>query len=131
MPTIIKDEKQTKALNDINAYLAEIKSINTMLDDTKAKFRITYTPARGKGITVDVDSTFTSRLQSALRQQKGKRARAAQLLAQKYRIELDEDELAIMADKPFVGDSEGDTDDSFEESDLDSSEPHSPTGYSY
>lgn len=92
MPSIITDQGQVKALNEINAALDDIKKINALLE-TGGEFRISSVKGK-KDFTLD--SVFSQKAAQLLLGQKAKLAGQIDKLAAKYRIQLDEDDRNCM-----------------------------------
>ena len=90
MPTIIENTQQVNALNEIEAALAIIKSINTIISAGDGALAIVYKPEKGRKVQVDVPDASRAKAIGILSTTKDRLA--------KFHIGLDEADLACMGD---------------------------------
>ena len=91
MPEIIKDEKQTIALNEVSDMLAIVRNINTMLGEGQG-YSITFPGKGSKTVKVDVEDADRGKVEAMLLSYKGRLARAIESRVRNYRISLSEEE---------------------------------------
>lgn len=100
MPAIIKEDKQVIALNEIENALSVIKDINTAVQEGNL-FSISAAAPNERGATkiAITDEKDTQKIEAILVGYRAKLIKEANTKAAKYRIGLDEDDLACMEGK--------------------------------
>lgn len=98
MPTIIENTQQVNALNEIEAALAIIKSINTIISAGDGALAIVYKPEKGRKVQVDVPDASRAKAIGILSTTKDRLVKDVKSKAAKFHIGLDEADLACMGD---------------------------------
>ena len=98
MPTIIENTQQVNALNEIEAALAIIKSINTIISAGDGTLAIVYKPEKGRKVQVDVPDASRAKAIGILSTTKDRLVKDVKSKAAKFHIGLDEADLACMGD---------------------------------
>lgn len=94
MASIIKNDAQERAFDEINEKLNQIRDLNRCILDYDGK-NIPF-PV-GKKKCVVIDARFSSKVISVLRAQKALRVKEIHALADRFKVLLDEDDLFIMS----------------------------------
>lgn len=100
MPTIIENTQQVNALNEIEAALAIIKSVNTIISAGDGALAIVYKPEKGRKVQVDVPDASRAKAIGILSAIKDRLVKEVKVKATKFHIGLDEADLACMSDVP-------------------------------
>ena len=127
MAAIIRDDKQDKALAEIEAGLAAVKQINTLLgrrEDDDVLFQVVMVPQKGRGVKVDVRHPEKKLLFSLCIKQRARLVKEIRTKAEKYRISLDDDDLACIEAGESLEPDQGGADDISQEAE-DDSDPYS------
>ncbi len=103
MPTIIENTQQVNALNEIEAALAIIKSINAIISAENGTLAIVYKPEKGRKVQVDVPDASRGKAIGILNTTKDRLVKDVKVKAAKFHIGLDEADLACMGDIPQDG----------------------------
>lgn len=103
MPTIIENTQQVNALNEIEAALAIIKSINAIISAENGTLTIVYKPEKGRKVQVDVPDASRGKAIGILSTTKDRLVKDVKVKAAKFHIGLDEADLACMGDIPQGG----------------------------
>lgn len=102
MPKIIQEDKRVSALNEIEASLDIIRSINAALGEENSYIITAGCPdARATG-KVTIDEKDVPKLRAILTGQRARLAKEIQAKAARHRIELDDDDMACLEGKPVV-----------------------------
>jgi len=92
MPAIIQDEKQARALKEIEEDLNVIETLNTALLDGTS-FSVTAMPAEGKPVKIDmIDAKYKEKLMAIFSGYKKRLSKDISGKAEKYNIALSEKE---------------------------------------
>ena len=102
MPTIIENTQQVNALNEIEAALAIIKSINTIISAGDGTLAIVYKPEKGRKVQVDVPDASRAKAIGILSTTKDRLVKDVKSKAAKFHIGLDEADLACMGGRRRV-----------------------------
>lgn len=108
MPTIIENTQQVNALNEIEAALAIIKSINAIISAENGTLAIVYKPEKGRKVQVDVPDASRGKAIGILNTTKDRLVKDVKVKAAKFHIGLDEADLACMGDIPQGGSADTD-----------------------
>lgn len=108
MPTIIENTQQVNALNEIEAALAIIKSINAIISAENGTLAIVYKPEKGRKVQVDVPDASRGKAIGILSTTKDRLVKDVKVKAAKFHIGLDEADLACMGDVPQGGPADTD-----------------------
>lgn len=108
MPTIIENTQQVNALNEIEAALAIIKSINAIISAENGTLTIVYKPEKGRKVQVDVPDASRGKAIGILSTTKDRLVKDVKVKAAKFHIGLDEADLACMGDIPQGGPTDTD-----------------------
>lgn len=98
MPAIKKDDKQLVALQEISDALALVKQLNTAMEEPCA-MQMIMTPEKGKAIKLDIPADEAKQVNAILTHIRTKAVKEINSKASKFKIELDESEQAIIADR--------------------------------
>lgn len=98
MPTIIENTQQVNALNEIEAALGVIKSINAIIGSDGGTISILYKPEKGRKTTVLLPDAARGKVVGILRSTKERMSKDIRAKASKYHISLDVEDLACMSD---------------------------------
>lgn len=98
MPTIIENTQQINALNEIETALAVIKAINTIVSATDGTISILYKPEKGRKVQVDVPDVSRGKAIGILNSTKDRLVKEVKSKASKFRINLDDADLACMGE---------------------------------
>ena len=90
MPEIIRDEKQTIALNEIEEMLLIVRNINTLTLGNKDYSVID--PGKGMKVRVDMEDADKAKVEAILLAYKNRLAKNIESKAKNFRIALSEDE---------------------------------------
>lgn len=120
MPTIIENTQQVNALNEIEAALTIIKSINTIISAEDGTLAIVYKPDKGRKVQVDVPDASRAKTVGILNATKDRLVKEVKTKAAKFHIGLDEADLACMGDiqqneSADVDEPQGDRDETTDE----------------
>ena len=96
MASIIKDDKQLQALNEIEESLNVINQIN-QIKEGEGTFSITFSPVSGRTVSVLCDEE--KQLLDILSQKKEKLVKDIKIKAKKYRIALSDEDYEAMGEK--------------------------------
>ena len=86
MPTIIENTQQVNALNEIEAALAIIKSINTIISAGDGALAIVYKPEKGRKVQVDVPDASRAKAIGILSTTKDRLVKDVKSKAAKFHI---------------------------------------------
>lgn len=97
MASIIKDNQQVKALEEITAALETIRTMNTILQPCKdGTYQVQFAPVKGRASRVEVSK---AEIEAAVIRRRKALIREVNTKAAKWRIDLDTEDLAIMSDE--------------------------------
>lgn len=91
MATLIQDEAQVRACEEINRMLGEVELINRILADQSWSCVIPYGKTK-----LTIDPALRPKMDSILSAQKAKAVKSIQSLAAKYKIALSDEDKAII-----------------------------------
>ena len=94
MAKLIKDDEQVRAFKEINEAIGELRKINERILSNEP-----VSIAVGSKQTIQLDGKFTDKVVAILKAQRQTVIKDIQQKAKKFRIELDDDEVALMQDK--------------------------------
>ena len=97
MAKLIKDDEQVRAFKEINEAIGELRKINERILSNEP-----VSIAVGSKQTIQLDGKFTDKVVAILKAQRQTVIKDIQQKAKKFRIELDDDEVALMQDKVSV-----------------------------
>lgn len=97
MAKLIKDDEQVRAFKEINEAIGELRKINERILSNEP-----VSIAVGSKQTIQLDGKFTDKVVAILKAQRQNVIKDIQQKAKKFRIELDDDEVALMQDKVSV-----------------------------
>lgn len=95
MASIIQDNKQLEALNNINTGIATVRDINTLLAGAN-DYSIGFANERGRSTKVTVSGKTRSKICAALVSHKAKIIKDVLSMAEKYHINISDEEMAIL-----------------------------------
>lgn len=99
MASIIKDELQLQALEEIESALKVIRQVNQITaEGANGVFSIIFTPTDGKGITVMCEEE-EKKLKDILVLKKDRLVKDIKLKSKKYRIQLSKEDYEDMGEK--------------------------------
>ena len=97
MASIIKDNQQVKALEEITAALETIRTMNTILQPCKdGTYQVQFAPVKGRASRVEVSK---AEIEAAIIRRRKALIREVNTKAAKWRIDLDTADMAIMSDE--------------------------------
>lgn len=109
MAAIIQDKKQEQALEDIEKALDTIRRINLMRSGWAhgSGAQVVMVPAMGRSIKLGIEAQDQKSLDAMCAKYRARSIATVRRLAAKYRIDLDDDDLACMEDEIQPGAGEG------------------------
>lgn len=123
MASIIKDENQIRACEQVNSYLNEVRSLNALIANCSEAFYVSAMLSEKKSgskkasdkkaqeqkkVMVELDNNLNDKVAVLLGKQKERLCKEIQKLAKTYRIKLDKSELDLMKN---ITETEDPTDD--------------------
>lgn len=97
MASIIKDNQQVKALEEITTALETIRTMNTILQPCKdGTYQVQFAPVKGRASRVEVSK---AEIEASIIRRRKALIRDVNTKAAKWRIDLDTADLAIMSDE--------------------------------
>lgn len=97
MPAIIKEDKQVKALNEVEEGLAKVRNLTDILSVSNQSYRIDCAGTERKHAKVEeTDPEFTAALSDLLARYRKKLAADIRTTAKKHRIALDDSDEEIL-----------------------------------
>ena len=111
MPTIIQNEQQIQALDEINNALNQIKGINTILGGipNDAELQIALVPKSGRGTKVSCAKVEEVKVLSILSMMKHRLVKEIKAKSTKFRVDLSDEDLICMGGVPDASLSDSDT----------------------
>lgn len=101
MPVIIKDQEQEAALNTIANLLKEVEQCNDSINNPSTQ----YTLLDGK-IKIALNDKFSKEIKATVKKHRKELVKQIQTLSTKYRIGLDDKELAAISAEALKKDAE-------------------------
>lgn len=96
MPTIIENTQQMNALAEIESALSIIEAINTISAAQGGTLAIQYKPEKGRKVVVNLSDATRAKAVAILTTTKERMVKEVKTKAAKFRISLDEKDLACM-----------------------------------
>ncbi len=97
MASIIKNDQQVKALNEINEALDTVKALNALLNPgVEGAYQLSFIPEKGKAIKVMLGKSEEKNVFAVSTKLREKLIKEIRAKAQKYRIILDQSDLQII-----------------------------------
>ena len=96
MASIMADRQQEKALVQVNEFIEQIRVVNTLLEYDQQ-----YTVSNGtKKTSIRIDESLSDKIVLVLKKQKDFYAKEIQKLTQKFRIQLDDEDMMEIKKSP-------------------------------
>ncbi len=94
MASIIQDDLQAKALDEINKMLNEVRNLNQRINSEKP-----FLVQSGRKQSIELDAIYDKKIRNILQDQRMKRVKDIRLRAFKFRIALSADEEKMLDDE--------------------------------
>ena len=94
MASIIQDDLQAKALDEINKMLNEVRNLNQRINSEKP-----FLIQSGRKQSIELDAIYDKKIRNILQDQRMKRVKDIRLRAFKFRIALSDEEEKMIDDE--------------------------------
>lgn len=101
MAQIIKDQAQIDALDTVNARLKQIKAINLALTSEESIYQIQNTQNKRSDL-IEIPVELNNKVENILKTLRSRHIKDIKTLSDRYKLALDDTDLAIISDDALI-----------------------------